>query len=502
LRIPVLFQEYFYDLFREGRGETSAFFFAGTKQMTKFKTMSYRKYDHSLLRTMLKALVISGLLATGMMITQSGYAEESKPNDIEELSRQRQKSQHILTKLQTQIKDYQLKLEKTSATEKKSLLTLKNLNKQLLLYKQVVKNIQGQQKQLKQEIKSKTRQVRQAELELKALKSDFTRYAIAIYKFGVKNELEILFSSSSINQAIIRKEYIKRFSTFGKVKLRQIDRKKFEITQITKKLKAKFAESSQLLKDKTRQLADLKKTQQEKEDLLAQIKKDKEGFKKQLQASQQKTKSIQDKIQKLIMAEERAIKAEIARKRREEARRLRLLGNKKSSTTEKKTRRSDVALELEPSQPMLKNGPSDFDYTLVASEFDKNMGRLPWPVHGGVIVEPFGKKKDKDLKIVTFNNGVDISVPIGSSVHAVAGGKVTQIAYLPTFGNIVLIRHTNSYITVYANLSDIRVATGDNVRAGQVIGQSGKAPEGGSIVHFEVWKGRDKCNPEVWLAKK
>lgn len=434
----------------------------------------------------------------------SAWAEALKPNDIEKLSKQRQKSQYILQKLQHQIKDYQKKLDQTSESEKKSLLALKNLSKQVMLYKQVVSNIRSQQSKLKSEIRKKTKQLKQAELELNALKSDFTRYAIAIYKFGVKNELEVLFSASSINQAIIRKEYIQHFSDFGKVKLREIDRKKFEITTINKKLSRQYAESKQLLKEKKSQLDDLQKTQNDKETLLAQLKKDKRGFKKQLQESQKKTRTIQNKIKKLVLAEERAIKAEIARKRKEEARRRKLLAKSKKTTTKKesKRRRSDVALELEPSQPMLKSGPSDFDYNLVASDFDKNMGRLPWPVHGGVIVEHFGKNKDKDLKIVTFNNGVDISVPIGSSVYAVAGGKVTQIAYLPTFGNIILIRHTNSYITVYANLSDIKVTSGETVRAGQVIGNSGKMPEGGSIVHFEVWKGRDKCNPEIWLAKK
>jgi len=434
----------------------------------------------------------------------SNNAAELKPSDIQELSKQREKSQNILSKLQIQIEEYQKKYEETADTEKKSLLTLKNLNQQLKLYKQVVNNIQSEQRQIKSDIHQKTNQLNQAKLELKALKSDFTRYAIAIYKFGVKNELEILFSSSSVNQAIIRKEYIRHFSDFGKVKLRQIDQKKFEIASIKQRLDRQYAESKELLKTKKLQLKELQQTQNEKESLLAQLKKDKQGFKKLIQESQQKTKSIQNEIQKLILAEQRAIKKEVERKRKDAERQRKLLAKQKRSSTkqESNTRRSDVALELEPSQPMLKSGPGDFDYNLVASDFDKNMGHLPWPVHGGVIVEAFGKNKDKDLKVVTFNNGVDISVPIGSSVYAVAGGKVTQIAFLPTFGNIVLIRHTNSYITVYANLSDINVTSGELVRAGQSIGVSGKAPEGGSIVHFEVWKGRDKCNPEIWLAKK
>ena len=135
----------------------------------------------------------------------------------------------------------------------------------------------------------------------------------------------------------------------------------------------------------------------------------------------------------------------------------------------------------------------------VSADFESASGSLPWPVRNGVVSHRFGSVEDKDLKIVTTNNGIDISVPASTQVRAVSGGKVVQIAFLPTFGNIVIIRHPKSYLTVYANLAQLRVVKDELVKSQQLLGVSGKMAEGGSVVHFEIWKGRIKQNPAKWL---
>ena len=124
---------------------------------------------------------------------------------------------------------------------------------------------------------------------------------------------------------------------------------------------------------------------------------------------------------------------------------------------------------------------------------------MPWPVRNGVIAHKFGSVEDKDLKIVTNNNGIDITVPANSQVRAVSGGKVVQIAFLPTFGNVVIVRHPKSYLTVYANLGQLHVAKDDLIKSQQLVGLSGKMAGEASVVHFEIWKGRVKLNPEKWL---
>ena len=137
----------------------------------------------------------------------------------------------------------------------------------------------------------------------------------------------------------------------------------------------------------------------------------------------------------------------------------------------------------------------------VSADFDNSAGSLPWPVRNGVVAHKFGSVVDKDLKIVTTNNGIDITVPANTQVRAVSGGKVVQIAFLPTFGNIVIIRHPKSYLTVYANLGQLHVVKDELIKSQQLVGLSSKMTEGGSVVHFEIWKGRVKQNPEKWLRR-
>jgi len=105
------------------------------------------------------------------------------------------------------------------------------------------------------------------------------------------------------------------------------------------------------------------------------------------------------------------------------------------------------------------------------------------------------------LKTITQNSGIDITTPIGSAVYAVADGEVSVISFIPGFGNILIINHYNGYRSVYAHLSDILVRESQKIAEGAVIGKSGDTVER-PLLHFEIWKEREKQNPENWLVKR
>jgi murein DD-endopeptidase MepM/ murein hydrolase activator NlpD len=90
-------------------------------------------------------------------------------------------------------------------------------------------------------------------------------------------------------------------------------------------------------------------------------------------------------------------------------------------------------------------------------------------------------------------------VKAGTSVSTVAEGEVATIWWLPSYGNIIIIDHYGGYRTVYSHLADIRVTQGQKVKEGESIGTSGEALEGPRL-HFELWKDREKQNPELWLS--
>ena len=126
------------------------------------------------------------------------------------------------------------------------------------------------------------------------------------------------------------------------------------------------------------------------------------------------------------------------------------------------------------------------------------VGSLPgfrWPVHGRVIAR-FGESPNGQ------NDGIDVAVPQGTPVKAADDGVVAYAGNeLKGYGNLVLIRHGNGYVTAYAHASEILVKRGETVKRGQVIAKSGetgnvKAPE----LHFEIRKGATPVDPTQFLS--
>ncbi|WP_053998807.1 M23 family metallopeptidase [Ahrensia marina] len=120
---------------------------------------------------------------------------------------------------------------------------------------------------------------------------------------------------------------------------------------------------------------------------------------------------------------------------------------------------------------------------------------LRWPVRGRVVSSYGSNVGGKG------NDGIDISVPRGSTVKAAENGVVIYAGEgLKEFGKTVLVRHDNGLVTVYGHLDKISVQRGDNVSRGQNVGASGmtgsaKQPQ----LHFEVRKNTTPVNPMTYL---
>jgi murein DD-endopeptidase MepM/ murein hydrolase activator NlpD len=114
-----------------------------------------------------------------------------------------------------------------------------------------------------------------------------------------------------------------------------------------------------------------------------------------------------------------------------------------------------------------------------------------WPVRGQVIAS-FGPKADGQR-----NDGIDIAVPENTPIKAADDGVVIYSGnQLKSFGNLVLVRHSDNYVTAYAHAKEVRVKKGDPIKGGEVIGTSGQT---GNVdtpqVHFEIRKGSTPVDP-------
>ena len=121
-----------------------------------------------------------------------------------------------------------------------------------------------------------------------------------------------------------------------------------------------------------------------------------------------------------------------------------------------------------------------------------------WPVKGRVI-SSYGRKANG-----MRNEGINISVPEGTSVRAAESGVVAYAGNeLKGYGNLVLIRHRNGWVTAYAHNKELYVKRGDTVKRGDVIAKAGQT---GSVsspqLHFEVRKGSTAVNPMKYLTSR
>ncbi|MDD1536732.1 MULTISPECIES: LysM peptidoglycan-binding domain-containing M23 family metallopeptidase [unclassified Bradyrhizobium] len=130
-----------------------------------------------------------------------------------------------------------------------------------------------------------------------------------------------------------------------------------------------------------------------------------------------------------------------------------------------------------------------------AAETTSALPTFRWPVRGKVVTSYGAKTNGKS------NDGINVAVPEGTPVKAAEDGVVAYSGNeLKGYGNLVLVRHSNGYVTAYAHASELLVKRGDTIKRGQVIAKSGQSGEVASPqLHFEIRKGSSPVDPLQFL---
>jgi murein DD-endopeptidase MepM/ murein hydrolase activator NlpD len=139
--------------------------------------------------------------------------------------------------------------------------------------------------------------------------------------------------------------------------------------------------------------------------------------------------------------------------------------------------------------------PEEEQGAVKAAEPAGKLGEFRWPVRGRVIAG-FGPKPNG-----LQNDGINLAVPEGTPIKAAEDGVVAYAGNeLKGYGNLVLLRHGNGFVTAYAHASEILVKKGDVIKRGQTIAKSGQT---GSVtapqLHFEIRKGSTPVDPAQYL---
>lgn len=146
------------------------------------------------------------------------------------------------------------------------------------------------------------------------------------------------------------------------------------------------------------------------------------------------------------------------------------------------------------SDVVIARGPSAVQGEPLAYELEE--ARFSWPIGGGKPISSFfGERWGRS------HEGIDIAARTGTPVKAARSGKVIYSENrISGYGNMVIIRHSPSFATVYAHLSRLGVRQGDFVERGKIIGRVGMTGRAtSSHLHFEIRHKRRAIDPLVYL---
>ena len=116
-----------------------------------------------------------------------------------------------------------------------------------------------------------------------------------------------------------------------------------------------------------------------------------------------------------------------------------------------------------------------------------------WPTQGKLV-------RSKQL---TSKKGIDISGRIGQSIKAAGAGRVVYSGSgLLGYGRLIIIKHSETYLSAYAHNSELLAKEGDNISVGQTIAKMGANNNGQPVLHFEIRKNGKSINPLTLLPKK
>jgi septal ring factor EnvC (AmiA/AmiB activator) len=365
----------------------------------------------------------------------------------------------------------QKKIEQTNKileeTRSKKTITIGQLNvisQQIIEKSNLINTYEEEIRLLDKEINEIERSINSVQKHLIDLKKE---YAKMIYNAAKANDaqskLMFLFTAETFNQLIMRINYFKFYSESRKKHTQQI--RKIEGT----------------LKNKRNQLYNKK---QERTSVLITIKNENNNL--------NNLKKEQELTIKILSQREASLLVEIEERKKAQLKLEKLITELIKAELEK------AAAKAEADKKKNKLPVSNLN----TSNFEAAKGKLNWPVQVGFISAKFGKRPHDVLKHVTVDNlGIDIQTNRGEQVKAVFEGVVTAVAEVPGMNNIVMIQH-GDYYTFYAKLKSVSVKIGQKLKAKDPIGIVNTNEDAISEVQFQIWKGNEKQDPELWLLKK
>lgn len=384
-----------------------------------------------------------------ILISQNSFAQS-----IANIRKEKEKSEkeiNYLNKL----------LGETASSKSMSVEKLNILQQKIVQSKRVISLLNSEVKYFQDRISQNESRIGELQSEKSSMLDLYAKLVYNTWKKRNKtNKLMFICSSSDFNQAYNRYKYFQQIQEYSKRQLKLIGQVNDSLDLKNEELKKLVAEKNIALNEISQKNKDLEVQQTRQNQYISDLQKREKELKKKLEAENRKQQKLTAELNKLVASQI------------------------------KKSGGSSSVYKMTPEEK------------LVSDDFQKNRGRLPWPVTEGFISKKFGVNTDIVHKRVAFDNsGIYITTSKNSDVRAVFQGEVAEVWLPPgNYNYMVIIRHGN-YLTMYLNLIDVKVKKGQKVKTKDVIGKVSFDEEKGSVLRFEIWKNIEKLNPELWLAK-
>lgn len=459
------------------------------------------------------------LLLGGLASTHKATAQGRKSKALQRLEQERKQ---LLRSIEASDKKLQQLRRDTRSEEQ----TLRTVQAQVAQRRQVVAVLGSEVSGLQARLDTLSGHISHLHRRESALLLRYRAALIQLQQIDTHvDPLLFVLSSKNPTEARERQRFLSRYTTAVRQASEALRSTRTEIEATKAEVGRTHSEKEQLLSLRE---AEKKKLETEEQQHSAQVKTlqgKQQLLAQDLSKQQRKVEDLDRKIQAQVEAEilaaqrraaEQQRRREEALRRREEARRRQAQRAEATPPPTTRSTRDKSTTPPPPPLPPAEDAPEerhaatpggyamDANERALASSFEQNKGRLPAPIRGSYsILRTFGVHQHSEHSRVQVNSsGVDFGLNGDSRAYAVFSGVVSRVFLIPGYGTAVILRHGN-YLTVYANLSSVAVATGARVATGQSLGSVGASPDGsaGRLLHFQLWHERTKLNPLAWIKR-
>jgi len=346
----------------------------------------------------------------------------------------------------------------TTEKEKyESMTAIKIIGNKLNLRESVIIGMREEISLLSDRISMNTIAIDMMERDLIGLKNDYARAVTNSYRSQKSNpELVYILSAKDFNQGYKRLKYLQQVTKFRRRE-----------SEIILELKSQIESSKERLQNDLYRISDLKSKEEQQKDLL------------------QREQEKKQKMVKSLVNKEKQLRIELDDKKRI-ARKI----------------ESEIARIIEEERKKTIKSDSNPEQKLVGEGFEESKGRLPWPVEKGIITSHFGIQKHPVLKYLTEDNiGIEITSSGRMKARAVFQGEVVKVFAISGANMTVIVRH-GKFLSVYANIVNVKVKPGDKVAIKQDIGDvySDPGDSFNCVLKFMIFETKYQ-DPESWISK-